>query len=305
MGSSTSKAVKTKQEIINETTTNINNNISASLTNTIKKKTQSKCASSTVQSIDTKNITIDNNSGNIGIGNKAKVNVTCYLQNTSITDLRKDLSNSIMDALTKTMDSTLLNKINSETKTETGSLSSDKQNITSDTYSKNNNTSNISTVVSNNITNDIDETVISEAISLLTQSIKTGEIKLTNNSGTFTLTNDIEAILKSETVNNSTTGIIDKILNSKAFEEDIKTKTSATADTTVKSESTGFATMITSVGSAISGIIGSVGQVYALIIVVVICCCCVCILIFGSIGYLNKDEIKSEYKTFKSRRNKY
>jgi hypothetical protein len=271
MGSSSSKSVKTKQQVINETITNINNNISSSLTNTITKKTQNSCESSAVQSITAKKVIVDGNSGTFNLGNKAKVNVSCYLKSVSVVDLRKDLSNSIMDALTKTLDSNLLNKINAESKSEVGSLSLDNQNITSDTYSKNSNVSTISNIVSNEVSNNVDEQVIQKARSDITQLIDSDLLVFKNNSGTVNITNDIDVILKSEAIVDSTNAIIDNIVNSTAFQEDVKLKATSTSDVVAKSESTGIASVVTSIGSAISSIISSATGIY--IILVVICCC--------------------------------
>lgn len=299
MGSSSSKSVNVKQQLINETVTDINNNISASLTNIITEKTQNNCEVSTLQSITTKKLIIDGNSGKFNMGNKAKVNVSCYLKNISVTDLRKDLSNSVMDALTKSIDSSLLNKINAESKSEVGSLSLDNQDLTSDVYSKNTNVSNISTIVSNDISNNVDKEVIQKSIGLVTQLLENDVVGIKNNSGEINITNDIDILLKSEAISNSTTGIIDNIINSKSFQEDIDLKTSSSTDVVAKSESTGLASVVTSIGGAISSIISSVTGVY--IIVGIIFCCCCCIVLAGAAYYFSQnpeamDKIKNKMR---------
>lgn len=295
MGSSSSKSVKTKQEIINETVTDINNNISSSLTNTITKKTQNSCESSSVQSVTAKNLIIDGNSGTLNLGNKARVNISCYLKSVSVVDLRKDLSNSIMDALTKSIDATLLNKINAESKSEVGSLSLDNQDITSDVYSKNSNVSNISTIVSNEVSNNVDEQVIQKAISNITQLIETNIAIIKNNSGNINITNDIDVILKSDAIVTSTSGIIDNLINSKTYQEDVTMKTASTTDVVAKSESTGIASVVSSIGSAISSIISSATGIY--IILCVICCCFIIAVAYFILN--NPEEAAKLKKNFK------
>jgi hypothetical protein len=248
---------KTKQQIIEETITEIQQECSNNFSTKYEAKTVNNCETTIDQLIETGDIILKNVS-DFTLENISKSQMMCEIQAASTAKIQEDITSSVQAAIEKKLGSDIWNKMDKEATSQTGSTGN-TQTTETDTEKKTTTKNITKTTIKNDIEVKIAPETIQETKLRISQKNISKSIQLENVSN-FKIRNAADAFLQSKAISSAITDITREVLNTQSANEALQIDTKIKNEDSQKAKAGGFAEMFESIGTMFGNIFGGLAS---------------------------------------------